>query len=89
MFLLLDECCGKGLVQIAEDRGHTAQRTVEEGQNQFVEVDAHGAITSFTLPWCREQPRLTRPSINQLKRNAGAVGLRLSASFWRRPAVPG
>jgi predicted nuclease of predicted toxin-antitoxin system len=122
MFLLLDECCGKALVQIAEDRGHTAQRTVEvallgrgapdneifdfarrqgavlvtvnrgdfislaglgrqhpgvilipslptaklrplflavvaaaevifaQGQNQFVEVDAHGAITSFTLP---------------------------------------
>jgi predicted nuclease of predicted toxin-antitoxin system len=122
MFLLLDECCGKALVQIAEDGGHTAQRTVEvavlgrgapdseifdfarrqgavlvtvnrgdfislaglgrqhpgvilipslpmaklrplfvavvaaaevifaQGQNQFVEMDTHGAITSFSLP---------------------------------------
>jgi predicted nuclease of predicted toxin-antitoxin system len=122
MYLLFDECCGKALVKIAEDHGHTAQRTSEvamlgrgaadndifdfarrqgavlvtvnrgdfislaglglqhpgvilipslptaklrplflavvaaaeaifdQGQNQFVEVDTHGAITSFTLP---------------------------------------
>jgi predicted nuclease of predicted toxin-antitoxin system len=122
MYLLLDECCGKSLVQVAEDVGHTAQRTVEvavlgrgapdndifdfarrkgavlvtvnrgdfislarlgrehpgvilipslpaaklrplflavvsaaaaicaQGPNQFVEVDADGVITSFTLP---------------------------------------
>jgi predicted nuclease of predicted toxin-antitoxin system len=29
MFLLLDECCGKTLVAVAEKAGHTAQRTVE------------------------------------------------------------
>jgi predicted nuclease of predicted toxin-antitoxin system len=29
MFLLLDECCAKSLVQAAERAGHTAQRTVE------------------------------------------------------------
>ncbi len=29
MFLLLDECCGKALVRIAEAAGHTAQRTVQ------------------------------------------------------------
>jgi hypothetical protein len=29
MYLLLDECCGKALVGIAERAGHTAQRTVE------------------------------------------------------------
>ena len=122
MYLLLDECCGKALVQVAEDAGHTAQRTVEvavlgrgapdndifdfarrqgavlvtvnrgdfislanlgrqhpgvilipslpaaklkplfqavmsaaelifaQGPNQFIEVDAHGVVTSFTLP---------------------------------------
>ena len=122
MFLLLDECCGKSLVQVAEDAGHTAQRTIEvavlgrgapdndifdfarrqgvvlvtvnrgdfislanlgrqhsgvilipslpaaklrplflavvsaaeaifaQGPNRFVEVDANGGITSFTLP---------------------------------------
>jgi predicted nuclease of predicted toxin-antitoxin system len=122
MYLLLDECCGKALVRVAEDAGHTAQRTVEvavlgrgapdndifdfarcqgavlvtvnrgdfislanlgrqhpgvilipslpaanlkplfqavmsaaeaifaQGPNQFVEVDAHGVVSSFTLP---------------------------------------
>nr|WP_294557591.1 DUF5615 family PIN-like protein [uncultured Rhodopila sp.] len=29
MYLLLDECCGKALVRVAEAAGHTAQRTVE------------------------------------------------------------
>lgn len=29
MYLLLDECCGKALVEVAEKAGHTAQRTVE------------------------------------------------------------
>jgi predicted nuclease of predicted toxin-antitoxin system len=29
MYLLLDECCGKALVRVAEKAGHTAQRTVE------------------------------------------------------------
>jgi predicted nuclease of predicted toxin-antitoxin system len=29
MYLLLDECCGKALVAVAERAGHTAQRTVE------------------------------------------------------------
>jgi predicted nuclease of predicted toxin-antitoxin system len=29
MYLLLDECCGKSLVALAADAGHTAQRTVE------------------------------------------------------------
>lgn len=27
MYLLIDECCGKALVRVAEDLGHTAQRT--------------------------------------------------------------
>jgi predicted nuclease of predicted toxin-antitoxin system len=31
MYLLLDECCGKALVRLAESAGHTAQRTVEVG----------------------------------------------------------
>jgi predicted nuclease of predicted toxin-antitoxin system len=29
MFLLIDECCGKALVRVAEDHGHTAQRTTQ------------------------------------------------------------
>lgn len=29
MYLLLDECCPKALVGIAEDLGHSAQRTIE------------------------------------------------------------
>lgn len=29
MYLLIDECCSKALVQVAEKLGHTAQRTVE------------------------------------------------------------
>lgn len=29
MYLLIDECCGKGLVRVAEELGHTAQRTKE------------------------------------------------------------
>lgn len=29
MYLLLDECCGRALVGVAEAAGHTAQRTVE------------------------------------------------------------
>ena len=29
MYLLIDECCGKALVGIAEELGHTAQRTQE------------------------------------------------------------
>ena len=29
MYLLIDECCGKGLVSVAEAAGHVAQRTVE------------------------------------------------------------
>jgi predicted nuclease of predicted toxin-antitoxin system len=29
MYLLLDECCGKSLIQVAAGAGHTAQRTVE------------------------------------------------------------
>lgn len=31
MYLLIDECCGKGLVSVAESLGHTAQRTREIG----------------------------------------------------------
>jgi predicted nuclease of predicted toxin-antitoxin system len=27
MYLLIDECCGKSLVRVAESLGHTAQRT--------------------------------------------------------------
>jgi len=29
MYLLLDECHGKSLIEIAASAGHTAQRTVE------------------------------------------------------------
>lgn len=29
MYLLIDECCGKGLVKVAAELGHTAQRTRE------------------------------------------------------------
>lgn len=29
MFLLIDECCSKGLVRVAQALGHTAQRTIE------------------------------------------------------------
>ena len=29
MYLLLDECCGKALVAVAEAAGHTAQRTTQ------------------------------------------------------------
>ncbi|MCJ2053637.1 DUF5615 family PIN-like protein [Methylobacterium sp. J-070] len=29
MYLLLDECCPKSLLAVAEARGHTAQRTLE------------------------------------------------------------
>lgn len=29
MYLLIDECCGKSLVGVAEAAGHRAQRTVE------------------------------------------------------------
>jgi predicted nuclease of predicted toxin-antitoxin system len=29
MYLLLDECCGKALVRVAAQAGHSAQRTVE------------------------------------------------------------
>lgn len=28
MYLLLDECCGKALVRVAEALGHTAQRSI-------------------------------------------------------------
>ena len=31
MYLLLDECCGKALVRVADAAGHTAQRTVAIG----------------------------------------------------------
>jgi predicted nuclease of predicted toxin-antitoxin system len=31
MYLLIDECCGKGLVAVAERLGHTAQRTIAVG----------------------------------------------------------
>ncbi len=31
MYLLLDECCGKALVKIAEALGHSAQRSVDVG----------------------------------------------------------
>lgn len=31
MYLLIDECCGKALVKVAEEAGHTAQRTREVG----------------------------------------------------------
>ena len=27
MYLLIDECCGKALVRVSEELGHTAQRT--------------------------------------------------------------
>jgi predicted nuclease of predicted toxin-antitoxin system len=29
MFFLIDECCAKGLVRIAQTAGHAAQRTIE------------------------------------------------------------
>lgn len=29
MFLLIDECCGKGLLAVAESHGHAVARTVE------------------------------------------------------------
>jgi hypothetical protein len=29
MYLLLDECCAKSLVAVAEALGHSAQRTIE------------------------------------------------------------
>lgn len=29
MYLLLDECCGKALVAVAQEAGHVAQRTIE------------------------------------------------------------
>jgi predicted nuclease of predicted toxin-antitoxin system len=32
MYLLIDECCGKALVRVAEAAGHTAQRTRDIGQ---------------------------------------------------------
>lgn len=28
MYLLIDECCSKGLVKVAQSLGHTAQRTI-------------------------------------------------------------
>jgi predicted nuclease of predicted toxin-antitoxin system len=32
MYLLIDECCGKGLASVAEAAGHVAQRTIEVAQ---------------------------------------------------------
>lgn len=32
MFLLLDECCAKSLIRVAEQEGHTAQRTTDVGE---------------------------------------------------------
>jgi predicted nuclease of predicted toxin-antitoxin system len=29
MYLLIDECCGKGLVAVARSAGHVAQRSIE------------------------------------------------------------
>jgi len=29
MYLIIDECCGKKLVSVAEDHGHVAQRSIE------------------------------------------------------------
>jgi predicted nuclease of predicted toxin-antitoxin system len=52
MYLLIDECCGKALVTVAENLGHTGQRTrdvVELGsgaddQSIFAFARAHGAV---------------------------------------------
>jgi predicted nuclease of predicted toxin-antitoxin system len=52
MFLLIDECCGKGLVSVAEAAGHVAQRTIEVAQlgrgasdaDIFGFAAAHGAV---------------------------------------------
>jgi predicted nuclease of predicted toxin-antitoxin system len=52
MFLLIDECCGKALVAVAEVLGHTAQRTRDvaalgegaEDQTIFEFARRHGAV---------------------------------------------
>lgn len=45
MYLLLDECCPKSLVAVAESCGHTAQRTIEIGDLGRQATDA--AIFAF------------------------------------------
>jgi predicted nuclease of predicted toxin-antitoxin system len=49
MYLLLDECCGKSLIQLAEGVGHTAQRTVE------VAVLGRGAPDNDIFEFARRQ----------------------------------
>ncbi|SEC03469.1 Predicted nuclease, contains PIN domain, potential toxin-antitoxin system component [Rhizobiales bacterium GAS191] len=52
MFLLIDECCGKALIAVAEILGHTAQRTRDaaalgegaEDQTIFDFARRHGAV---------------------------------------------
>jgi predicted nuclease of predicted toxin-antitoxin system len=45
MYLLIDECCGKSLVGVAEALGHTAQRTKEVAALGAAATDA--AIFEF------------------------------------------
>jgi predicted nuclease of predicted toxin-antitoxin system len=49
MYLLLDECCGKSLIQVAAVAGHTAQRTVE------VAVLGRGAPDNDIFDFARRQ----------------------------------
>ncbi|MGC2201718.1 MAG: DUF5615 family PIN-like protein [Stellaceae bacterium] len=52
MYLLVDECCGKSLVAVAQREGHVAQRSIEIGElgrgasdaNIFAFARANGAV---------------------------------------------
>ena len=49
MFLLLDECCARSLVAIAEAAGHTAQRSVEVAEL------GRGALDPAIFEWARRE----------------------------------
>lgn len=48
MFHLIDECCGKGLVGVAESEGHVAQRTVD------IEALRRGATDAEIFAFARQ-----------------------------------
>jgi len=58
MYLLIDECCGKGLVVVASEEGHVAQRTIETAELGRGATDA--AIFAFS-----RTHRATLVTINQ------------------------
>lgn len=47
MYLLIDECCSKGLVKVAEDLGHAAQRTI--GVRELGQAASDADIHKFAV----------------------------------------